>query len=92
MPITIAIYIDILSPLCHFCQLSQQELHDHVKAIRKNQEFTWTITILKLFLDKSLDEDEKIMTLGHQKKIVQFGDTERAESISFLGASVEWWK
>ena len=42
------------------------------------------MAILKLLLDKLLDKDETIMTLGHQKKIVQFGDTEIAESISFF--------
>ena len=42
------------------------------------------MAILKLLLDKRLDKDETIMTLGYQKKIVQFGDTEIAESISFF--------
>ena len=46
----------------------QQELHGPVKAIGRVQEFMWTMAKLKLLLDKSLDEDETIMT--HYKNLM----------------------
>ena len=46
----------------------QQELHGPVKAIGRVQEVMWTMAKLKLLLDKSLDEDETIMT--HYKNLM----------------------
>ena len=68
IPISIAIYIDVLSPLQRYCLSFQQELHDPVKAVRRVQEFTWTMAKLKLLLDRSLDEDERIMS--HYKNLM----------------------
>ena len=68
IPISIAIYIDVLSPLGRLWLSFQQELHGPVKAIGRVQEFMWTMAKLKLLLDKSLDQDETIMT--HYKNLM----------------------
>ena len=40
MPVHMAIYLDVLSPLRCLSLESQQELHDPVKAVCRIQEFT----------------------------------------------------
>ena len=56
-----AIYLVVLSLLCHLSLGFQQKLHDPVKAVRHIQEFTQTMAKVKLLINKSLDSPE---TLG----------------------------
>ena len=77
IPINMAIYLDVLAPLRRLSLAFQAEFHDPVKHIKRVQEFTWTMGKLKLLIDKSLSEENKILThykrfLGH----VVTGDTE----------------
>ena len=67
-PIHMALYLDVLSPIRRLSLAFQQELHDPVKAIRRIQEFTWTLAKLQLLIDASLDEPDSIMT--HYKKFL----------------------
>ena len=55
-------YLDILA-LLHWLSLAfQQDVHDHVKAIRRIHEFTWTMVKLQMLTDESFDKPESILT------------------------------
>ena len=69
IPISLAIYLDILSPLKRLSLSFQQELHDLVKAVRRIQDFNLTMVKLKLLVDKSLENPDSIMT--NLKKLFQ---------------------
>ena len=60
--ISLAIYLDILSPLKQLILGFQQELHDPVKAICCIQDFNLTMVKLKLLIDESLENPDSIMT------------------------------
>ena len=45
-PVYVALYLDILAPLCQLSLAFQQDFHDPVKVIRRIQEFTWTMAKL----------------------------------------------
>ena len=62
-PISLAIYLDVLSLLKRLSLSFQQELHDPVKAVRRVQDFTLTMHKLKLLVDESLESPDSIMTL-----------------------------
>ena len=62
LPIHIAMYLDILRPLRRLSLGFQQEVHNPVKAVRRVQEFTWTMSKLQLLIESSLDEPGSIMT------------------------------
>ena len=62
VPISMAIYLDILSPMRRLSLSFQKELHDPVKAVRRVQEFTWTMAKLQLLIENSLDSEDSIMT------------------------------
>ena len=76
-PIHMALYLDVLSPIRRLSLAFQQELHDPVKAIRRIQEFTWTMSKLQLLIDSSLDEPDSIMT--HYKKFLSAVNIEDIE-------------
>ena len=61
IPVHMAIYLDVLSPLRPLSLGFQQELHDLVKAVRRIQEFTQTMAKLKFLIDKSLDSPETLL-------------------------------
>ena len=53
----IAIFIDI--SLMRWLSLSlQRDKHDPVKVTRHLNEFTWTMSKLRLIIENSLDEDD----------------------------------
>ena len=60
--ISLAIYLDILSPLKRLSLSFQQELHDPVKAVCCIQDFNLTMVKLKLLVDKFLENPDSIMT------------------------------
>ena len=66
IPVHMAIYLDVLSPLHRLSLEFQQELHDPVKAVRHIQEFTETMAKLKLLIDKSLQSPETLLTNFHK--------------------------
>ena len=61
-PMYIALYLDILAPLHQLRLAFQQDVHDPVKAIRRIQEFTWTMAKLQMLINESLDKPESILT------------------------------
>ena len=61
-PIHMALYLDVLSQIPRLSLAFQQELHDPVKANRRIQELTWTMSKLQLLIDSSLDDPDSIMT------------------------------
>ena len=69
IPISLTIYLDVLSPLKRLSLSFQQELHDPVKAVRRIQDFNLTMVKLKLLVDESLKNLDSIMT--NLKKLFQ---------------------
>ena len=53
----ISIFIDILSPMCRLSLSLQRDKHDPVKVTRCLNEFTWTMSKLRLLIENSLDND-----------------------------------
>ena len=53
----IAIFIDILSPMRWLSLSLQPDKHDPVKVTRRSNEFTWTMSKMRLIIENSLDED-----------------------------------
>ena len=76
IPISLVIYLDILSPLK---RLSQQELQDPFKAVRRIQDFNLTMVKLRLLVDKSLENPDSLMT--NLKKFFQ--DIEKKDDSFF---------
>ena len=74
-PLHMAIYLDILSPLHRLRLGFQQDLHEPVKAVRRVQEFTWTMAKLKLLIDEGLDEPDGMMT-NYKKFVAQVKETD----------------
>ena len=64
VPIHLAIYLDVLAPLRCLSLSLQSELHDPVKQIKRVQQFSWTMSKLKLIIDASTENEENL-TLTH---------------------------
>ena len=79
IPISLAIYLDVLSPLKRLSLSFQKELHDSVKAVRRIQDFNLTMVKLKLLVDESLENPDSIMT--NLKKLFQ--DVEKKDDSYF---------
>ena len=62
-------YLDILSPFRKLSLGFQQDLHNPVKAVRRIQEFTWTMAKLQLLIEMDLDSTESRLT--SYKHIIQ---------------------
>ena len=60
--IHMAIYLDVRSMLCRLSLAFQQDIHYPVKAVRRVQEFTWTMSKLQLLIEGSLDTPGSLMT------------------------------
>ena len=60
IPISLAIYLDVLSPLKRLSLSFQKELHDSVKAVHRIQDFNLTMVKLKLLVDESLENPDSI--------------------------------
>ena len=69
IPISLTIYLDVLSPLKRLSLSFQHELRDPVKAVRHIQDFNLTMVKLKLLADESLENPDNIMT--NLKKLFQ---------------------
>ena len=81
IPIFLAIYLDVLSPLKRLSLSFQQELHDPVKAVHRIQDFNLTMVKLKLLVDESLENPDSIKT--NVKKLFQ--DVEKKDSYFYQG-------
>ena len=55
----LAIFLDILTPIKVLSLTTQQEVHDPVNNIKRINEFSWTMTKLKILISSSLDESSK---------------------------------
>ena len=53
IPLSTSIYLDVLSFMHRLSLLFQKDLHDPVKAMRRVQEFTWTMAKIWYFLFQS---------------------------------------
>ena len=62
------IYLDVLSPIRRLSLAFQQENHDPVKAVRRIQDFTWTMAKLKILIDTSLESQNNKLT--HYNRIL----------------------
>lgn len=51
----LAIYLDVLTPLKVLSVSMQQDEHNPVTMLRRVQEFSWTMTKLKVLVANSLD-------------------------------------
>ena len=80
IPISLAIYVEVLSPLKQLSPSFQQELHDPVEAVRCIQDFNLTMVKLKLLEDKSLENSDSIMI--NLNKLFQ--DVEKKDDSYFL--------
>ena len=56
--ISMAIYLDVLSILARMSLSEQKEEHDPVKAVRRIQEFKWTMVKLHAHVQGALDDNE----------------------------------
>ena len=43
LPLSMSIYLDVLSPLCNMSLSFQKDRNDPVKAFRRVQDFTWNM-------------------------------------------------
>ena len=64
------LFIDVLAPLRRLSLSLQSELHEPVKQIKRVQQFTWTMSKLKLLIDSSLDDEEN-PTLTHYNRLLK---------------------
>ena len=58
----LAVFLDILTPIKVFSLTALQEVHDPINTIKKINEFSWTMTKLKMLICNSLDESSKRLT------------------------------
>ena len=61
----LAMFLDTLTLMLKYQVLSltaQQEVHDPVNTIKRINEFSWTMTKLKIFISNSVDESRKQLT------------------------------
>ena len=54
-----AMFFDNLTPIQVLSLTSQQEVHDPVNSIKRINEFSWTMTKLKMLIPNSLDKSSK---------------------------------
>ena len=54
----IAIFVDMLSPMCQLSLSLKCDKHNPVKITRGLNEFTWTMSKLHLIIENSVDEDD----------------------------------
>ena len=54
-----AMFFDNLTPIKVLSLTTQQEVHDPVNHIKRINEFSWTMTKLKILIPNSLDESSK---------------------------------
>lgn len=57
-PISMAVYLDVLPVLARMSLSEQKEEHDPVKAVRRIQDFKWTMVKLRAHVQNALVEDE----------------------------------
>ena len=62
LPLSMSIYLDVLSPLSNMSLSFQKNRHDPVKAFRRIQDFTWNMVKLQLLIEDRLDSLNSIMT------------------------------
>lgn len=67
LPINMAIFLDILSPLRRLSLAFQQEIHNPVKSIRRVQELKWTMAKLQLLIEESLENPEATILTNYKK-------------------------
>ena len=61
-PMHLAMFLDIFTPIKVLSLTTQQEVHDPANTIKRINEFSWTMTKLKIFIGNSLDESSKRLT------------------------------
>ena len=61
LPLSMSIYLDVLSPLRNMSLSFQKDRHDPVKAFHQVQDFTWNMAKLQLLIKDSLDSLNSIM-------------------------------
>ena len=61
LPLSMSIYLDVLSPLRNMSLSFQKGRHDPVKAFHQVQDFTWNMAKLQLLIKDSLDSLNSIM-------------------------------
>ena len=62
IPLNLAIYLDILSPIRRLALGMQDEKHDPVKQVRRIQEFDLIMKKLEKVLSRSFDADSNVLT------------------------------
>ena len=55
----LTVFLDILTPIKVLSLTTQQEVLDPVNSIKRINEFSWTMTKLKILIGSSLDESSK---------------------------------
>ena len=83
IPIYLAIYLDILSPIPRLSLGLQQELHGPVKAVPRIQEFSWTMVKLRALIDKSLNDPTSKLT--HYKQFLSELETNENDETFYQG-------
>ena len=58
-PMHLPMFLDIVTPIKVLSLTTQQEVHDPVNTIKRINEFSWTMTKLKILIGSSLDESSK---------------------------------
>ena len=58
----LAVFLDILTPIKVLSLTALQEVHDLINTIKRINEFSWTMTKLKMLICNSLDESSKRLT------------------------------
>ena len=58
----LTVFLDILTPIKVLSLTTQQEVHDPVNNIKRINEFSWTMTKLKILISNSLDKSSKQLT------------------------------
>ena len=58
----IAIFLDLLNPICCLITAFQEKEHDPVKAVQRIQEFNWTLAKLKILTKSSLEGQNTCLT------------------------------
>ena len=60
LPLSMSIYLDVLSPMCQLSLLFQKDLHDPLKAVHRVQKSTWTMAKIQILIENTLNSQDSI--------------------------------
>ena len=88
-PMYMAMYLDILSPICRISIAMQSDFHDPVKVVKRIKEFRWTMVKLVLVLDEALDKEGSALT--HFTKLMKQIKVKENRKHEYQGVQLKYY-